>query len=181
MSALHLKYKILNTGFTLTPKRKFCLVRGFTLIELLVVISIIGILIGLSIFGLEGARVSARDAVRKADLEQIRSGLAMYKADCDSYPLSTSTDGNNAFNLSTSTELTGDGKTDNCPSNNIYISSIPQDPLSSTQSYVYVSDGTTYEICAELEQGGGGATNLCGGGCASSLSSSVCNYEVTNP
>jgi type II secretion system protein G len=161
MSARYTKYQILNTGFTL--------------IELLVVISIIGILIGLSIFGLEGARVSARDAVRKADLEQIRSGLAMYKADCDAYPLTT---GNNALNLSTSTELTGDNSTANCLSGNQYLSTIPQDPVS-TQSYVYVSDGITYEICAELEQGDGGATNLCGGGCGGATNG--CNYEVTNP
>ncbi len=48
------KYRILNTGFTL--------------IELLVVIAITAILIGLSVFGLQGARESARDAQRKADL-----------------------------------------------------------------------------------------------------------------
>ena len=53
---------------------------GFTLIELLVTISIIGILIGLSVFGLQGARQSARDAKRKADLDmrlrQVMSGLS---------------------------------------------------------------------------------------------------------
>ena len=60
--------------------------KGFTLIELLVVISIIGILIAVSIFGLSGARESARDARRKSDLELIRSGLELYRADCNAYP-----------------------------------------------------------------------------------------------
>ena len=60
--------------------------KAFTLIELLVVISIIGILIAISIFGLSGARESARDARRKSDLELIRSGLELYKADCNTYP-----------------------------------------------------------------------------------------------
>ncbi|MCK4588676.1 prepilin-type N-terminal cleavage/methylation domain-containing protein, partial [Candidatus Woesebacteria bacterium] len=60
--------------------------KGFTLIELLVVISIIGILLALSIFGLQGARKSARDSKRKADIELIRSGIEIYKADCNVYP-----------------------------------------------------------------------------------------------
>src|SRR3972149_9954423 len=81
---------------------------GFTLIELLVVISIIGILIGLSVFGLQGARKSSRDAVRKADLEQIRSGLGMYKADCDTYPLTAN------FSLPATTTLVGSGLTGSC-------------------------------------------------------------------
>ena len=62
--------------------------KGFTLIELLVVLSIIGVLVGLSIFGLRSARESSRDGTRKADLELIRSGVEIYKADCDNYPLS---------------------------------------------------------------------------------------------
>jgi type II secretion system protein G len=151
--------------------------RAFTLIELLVVISIIGILIGLSVFGLQGARVSARDAIRKTDLEQIRSGLAMFKSDCNIYPNSVT--GNN-LNLSVSTTLIGNDSTPSCSSSNQYISKTPLDPLSPTRSYIYDSPdgaGVTYEICASMEQGG--STVTCGG--SSSCGGSTCNYKVTNP
>jgi prepilin-type N-terminal cleavage/methylation domain-containing protein len=153
------KYKVLSTKYS-----------AFTLVELLVVISIIGILIGLSVFGLQGARKASRDAVRKADLEQIRSGLGMYKADCDLFP--------SDLNLSSATSLRGDGSTTACLVSNVYISEIPTDPISPAASYVYSSsDGITYTICASLEQGGttiscGGSTN-CGG--------ATCNYQVSNP
>lgn len=136
-------------------------VRGFTLIELLVVISIIAILIALSVFGIQGARQSTRDARRKADLEQIRSGLEIYKADCGSYPLSLST------------SLTGA-----CPGPavNTYISSVPVDPLS-TSTYGYSGTATTYTLCATLEQPPNPPMDTTGcGGCTTS-----CNYKVTNP
>jgi prepilin-type N-terminal cleavage/methylation domain-containing protein len=134
---------------------------GFTLIELLVVISIIGILIGLSIFGLQGARQSSRDAKRKADLELIRSGLEIYKADCGAYPSS----------LSFGSSLVG-GLT--CP--NTYISSVPQDPQFPVRNYYYSPDGKGgYVLCAALESGSGSVSG-CGGSCGQ-----TCNYQVTSP
>lgn len=139
--------------------------KGFTLIELLVVISIIGILLALSIFGLQGVRESARDSKRKADIELIRSGIEIYKADCNVYPLSLGS------------SLVGDGiSTSSCLVSNTYIAEVPEDQLSPTQSYLYWSDGTTYEICASLEDGSGSET--CGG---SSNCGTTCNYKVTNP
>ena len=87
---------------------------GFTLIELLVVISIIGILVGVSIFGLSGARESARDARRKSDLELIKSGLELYRADCNRYPASLPAAGSN---------LVGSTPPTACMATNIYIGS----------------------------------------------------------
>lgn len=139
--------------------------KGFTLIELLVVISIIGIMISLSVFGLQGARLASRDAKRKADLEQIRSGLEIYKSDCNYYPTTLSS------------PLVGTGDTSSCSSSNTYISSVPADPTDPTSSYAYSSDGTTYTLCAALEQAPSPALDVTG--CANCTT--TCNYKVTNP
>lgn len=141
--------------------------KGFTLIELLVVISIIGVLIAISVVGLQGARKSSRDAVRKADLEEIRSGLEMYKADCGGYPT--------GINFSESIELSGsDSELETCKDSNVYISSSPTDPVPG-RYYSYSSNGLTYTICASLEQGSSGSVENCGN-CGE-----TCNYMVTNP
>lgn len=139
--------------------------RGFTLIELLVTIGIIGILIGISVFGLQGARESSRDAKRKADLEQIRSGVELYRADCNVYPASLTS------------PLKGTGSPPACNTNNVYIQAIPIDPVAS-RAYLYaqVGAGSRYELCASLENGTGSVT--CGG---SSNCGVTCNYKVTNP
>jgi len=133
--------------------------RAFTLIELLVVISIMGILLALSVFGMQEARRASRDSKRKADIEQIRSALEMYKADCSNYPTSITAGGS----------ITG-----SCPTSNTYLSPVPKDPLSPTQSYSYSSNGNTYTICASLEQGGNPVTCVPGCGAA-------CNYTTKNP
>lgn len=121
-------------------KIKNCInTKGFTLIELLVVISIMGILLALSVFGMQDARRASRDGKRKADIEQIRSALEMYKADCSTYPTSITFGG----------AITG-----SCPSLNTYLSPVPQDPLPD-RSYTYTSaTGSTYTLSASLEQGG---------------------------
>lgn len=134
------------------------------------VISIIGVLVGLSVFGLQGARKASRDAVRKADLEQIRSGLGMYKADCNAYPETSS------FSLPGAGMLTGNGGTASCLSTNVYISQVPADPVSSN-NYSYTSDGITYHLCASLEQTPA-AVNIDGCG---SCGGTACNYSTTNP
>ncbi len=64
---------------------------GFTLLEILIAISIIGIL---SVFGMTAYTNSlntGRDARRRADLEQIKSALEMFRSDSinSRYPLNT--------------------------------------------------------------------------------------------
>ncbi len=139
--------------------------KGFTLIELLVVISIIGILVAISIFGLSGARESARDARRKSDIELIKSGLEIYKADCGNYPIGTSL----------ADPLVGTETSGACLTTNTYISEIPLDPADPARVYVYSSDGVTYGVCAALEGGTGSVS------CGTSSCGSQCNYKVTNP
>lgn len=52
---------------------------GFTLMELLVAVAIVGILAAVVMVSVNGARVKARDAQRKSDLQQIILVLRMYK------------------------------------------------------------------------------------------------------
>ncbi|MBU0570046.1 type II secretion system protein GspG [Patescibacteria group bacterium] len=123
--------------------------RAFTLIELLIVISIIGLLAGLSLFALAGSRESARDTTRKADLEKIRSGLEIYKADCNEYPSSLP---------AVNSPLNGSATYGCSPTNtNVYISSIPGDPLTGPYTYTPTCVGglcISYTLSATLESDG---------------------------
>lgn len=62
---------------------------GFTLIEMLVVVSIIGILAGIALMGINRARARARDNRRIADLKTIQIALELYfqsQGDDGTYP-----------------------------------------------------------------------------------------------
>lgn len=139
----------LMTKTSKKSKKQFYNKAGFTLIELLVVMSIIGILAGLSLFALSGARESARDGRRKADLEAIRSGLELYRADCNYYlnPGDLPSPPNNLQGIAPCSPV----------NSNVYIAEIPGDPLAG-RIYNYqaltCSSGTdcqTYRLWAALE------------------------------
>ncbi len=137
--------------------------RGFTLIELLVTVTIVAFLMGLGLVSYGGSRKAARDNKRKADLEQIRSVLEIYRSDCKQYPPG----------VSSGVSLKG------CPgdaSQVTYIDVVPSDP--GNCAYFYQRTGTnTYVLCASLETGGNTAQSDCGS-CGSGC---VCNYKMTNP
>lgn len=59
---------------------------GFTLIELLVVIAIIATMLAVALPNFLGARERARDAKRKAEMNQLKSALRLYYNDYQKYP-----------------------------------------------------------------------------------------------
>lgn len=63
---------------------------GFTLIELLVVIAIIGVLSGIVLQSLKGARQRSQNVTRLSDIDQINKALELYftKADTTTFPAS---------------------------------------------------------------------------------------------
>jgi general secretion pathway protein G len=130
-----------------------CFPRGFTLIELLVVITILGILSGLVLSNMPGARERARDAKRKSDLKEIQKALQMYKQDHNSqYPLSLD-------------ELEPqEGSSD------YYIKKVPSGPLDEEKySYSRSADTIDYTLSTCLEnasdpQGEDVDTSVCSSG-----------------
>lgn len=149
---------------------------GFTLIELLVVLTIIGILLSISFLGLTNSRKDARDTRRKADLEEIRSGLELYKADCGEYPPSATVNG-----LFTSGgSLTGDPTECAGYTTVKYISAVPNDPNTSNKYFYERNSGNTtiYKICASLESVTSGSCTISG---FPNCGAGTCNYQVTQP
>lgn len=146
---------------------------GFTLIEMLVVMMIMTSMVVLSLVGLQGARASSRDAQRKTDLQDIRSALEIYRADCGSYPSS----------LTFGSALPGVGA--KC-SANTYMSKVPQDPQNDQSfKYEYYYDSSTkkYSLCSSLEHASGFGVS-CGGVTAKSCKTGYnarCFYSVTSP
>lgn len=157
---------------------KYMKTRGFTLIEMLVVLMIMATIATLGFYSLQGAKFSARDATRKSDLQDIRSALELYRADCGTYPPSLTFTGVN--------QLTGSGGT--C-SGNVYMEDVPQDPLNASDSfqYEYYYDSATkkYYLCSYLEHPPG-SSGTCGAQATKKCSSATgaansCYLTVVNP
>ncbi len=115
---------------------------AFTLVEILVVVTIIGMLAAAGSVSYTAFTKNSRDARRKADLEQIRSAIELYRSNVGSYP--------------TNSELTvsctpTDGIKD--ISGNTYMNKVPLDPKCPKSSYAYQSDGKTYLLGAAMESG----------------------------
>lgn len=136
---------------------------GFTFIEILVVATIISLLAAAGAVSYSQFSKSSRDAKRKADIEQIRAAVEMYRSNNGSYPLNGGGVGKVDVTTCSTSGLTDSG-------GNTYLSKIPNDPKCSSNTPVYYyssTDGSTYTIGAKLEIP---STSSCGG-CGS-----TCNY-----
>ncbi|MFA5792476.1 MAG: prepilin-type N-terminal cleavage/methylation domain-containing protein [Candidatus Gracilibacteria bacterium] len=130
-------------------KNYFSPKRAFTLIELLIVITIIGILAVALLPKLTGGTDRAKDAQRKADLQQIATALEFYADDNGEYP----TDAGCVSTLDIAT----------------YLTTMPSDPDDAaaggcTDGYGYVALGTgngylLFANLANVEDKGDGVYN----------------------
>ncbi len=125
---------------------------GFTLVEVLVTATIIALLASIGVTSYSTLTKQSRDAKRKADLQNIRSALEMYRSDNDYYP-------------DTLSPIVPSG----------YLNKIPTDPQEPLKRYSYSpigSPATTYSICAALE-----TTTTAKSGCGDC--GETCSYKLT--
>lgn len=139
------------------------ILRGFTLIELLIVIAILAILSTLGISNFQSARIKARDAARKSDLQTIAKSLEAWVNDHRTYPSSAT--------LVWDSPLT-DGTS-------IYAAKLPDDPGGYTYVYTQTGSGTGYYLYAYLENDNDpmideSITTIC------STSNIECNYKISS-
>jgi type II secretion system protein G len=104
--------------------------KGFTLIELLVVISIIGLLAGMVLVSMTGARAKARDSRRITDIEQIKKAIEMYVIAYEAYPLCAGNEVCTTTGYSAALSVLD-------VVNKGYIANIPNDPPNSAGNYGY--------------------------------------------
>lgn len=137
-------------------------ISGFTLIEILVVATIIALLSTIGFTSFSALTRNGRDALRKTDLEQIRSALEIYKSETGVYPTITVT----------------------CvPALPTQYISYPQDPKAPAHSYCYSrTNALQYQLCAHIENGDAVQNYNCDADAATTNDCvDNCNYKVSNP
>lgn len=121
--------------------------QGFTLIELLVVMVIMGILASIGLGSFQSAQTKARDAKRKAELNQITKALEVYYNDKGHYPLGAGT-----IQGCVNGAVCVGGASWQDENGTIYMVELPQDPKAPSYAYNYISaDGKSYQLYARLE------------------------------
>lgn len=163
--------------------------KGFTLMELLIVISLIMILSSVGVGTYLSATTKSKDTQRKNDLNQIAKAVESFYNDVNRYPLSKpGEDYLHCYVKSGSTvtdsDCIGDRLYAIVDNLNTYYIDIPEDPEPS-QKYVYISDGTVFELYAALENSGDNDLlrdvdgNLIVDPWGVSCGSVPCNYKIT--
>lgn len=128
--------------------------KGFTLVELLVVAVIICLLAVTGIVSYTSINTNSRDIKRKADLEQIRAAVEMYRNNNGNYPNT----GSVPIDCASTAAFTD-------PSGNTYLADVPEDPNCSDRKYYYSGGASDYTLAAGLEAvtaACAGLTNQCG-------------------
>lgn len=139
---------------------------GFSLIEVMIAVTIVALLAATSLFAVRQVREQGRDARRQADLEVIRSGLELYRADCGVYPPS----------LTAGSPLVGSGTPATCAATNTYIQTVPSDPTTgNVYRYNRGAGNVTYELCSTLELSSA-TVAPCTSGCGA-----TCRLRLVNP
>jgi len=103
------------------------------MIEILVVVSIIALLTTIGILSFSEVNKRARDGKRKADMEQVRSALVLYRVDHGAYP--------SDLTWSTMSPITS----------YVSASSLSDPKPSPYTQYSYTSNTVTFSVCATLE------------------------------
>ena len=135
---------------------------GFTLIEILVVATIIGMLAAVAAVSYSSFTKSSRDARRKADMEQIRAALEMYRSNSV----------NGQYPAAAAVSFTCPGNSPLSDGTNTYLTKIPNDPrcAAPTSYRYYYNPGaglTDYSLGTTLENSTANSAcgNNCGGAC----------------
>ena len=131
---------------------------GFTLAELLVVTAILGLLASVVLTNLNKAKIRANDAVRVANLTQLRDALERYHIDHDSYPATfapsiPTSPWEDPPTLSKLRECSGDEYIPGLVPT--YIARLPTDPAldcaGTSHSWVYASNGIDYKLITHVQ------------------------------
>lgn len=147
--------------------------RGFTLIELLVVIGIIGILATIGAVSFGSARGKARDAKRQGDLRSLQSGIEVYGADQNYYPIPTASSWTDLLTKVQMSSITPPGTSLYC-----YYANSATTPTSYTlvatgfESSTFTNTATTNAVL--MAQGG---TGTCSNACATTSNLCLTNSK----
>jgi general secretion pathway protein G len=125
---------------------------GFTLVELLVAATILSILTAVVAISFRQANMSARDAKRKSDMQELRGSIENYRLETGLYPASVNQSG--GYEVSS-----GGTFMQNLPSQ--FKQRNYTDPLINSAVYYYRYrywnlPGCTYELSAKMESGNAG-------------------------
>lgn len=129
--------------------------KGFSLVELLVVVTIIAILSVVAYTAVGGQTAKARDARRKQDLNSLQTALEIYIQNNPAYPPSPDGLASSTTLAPLTASINGQPK---------ILDKIPTDPFTFVdpvtfatriQSYIYVTNGSSYQLATTLENAKG--------------------------